>query len=128
MATQLENKGKVREKMFLMKKSENTQGNSWKSVKFREHSVTNEIALENDLENVDVAILCFHILAKDKSNQCYFLLYCEQFGIREKHFLSQEKVRKNENLKIMATLYTLSFYIQEIYDIEVALLITTAKS
>ena len=51
--------------------------------------------------------LYFHILSKDKSYQCCFLLYRCQNWVREKHCKTEKSqgiVRENENLKIVATL------------------------
>ena len=45
----------------------------------------------------------FHILSKEKSDQCYFFSSIGKLESGE-NIVGQGKVRKNENLKIMATL------------------------
>ena len=54
---------------------------------------------------VFIVYFYFHVLPTDDSHQYNFLQFFSQICVREKHSRkNQGKIRKNENLKVMATL------------------------
>ena len=94
----------------FMEKS-GTEGLMKKSGKFMKNSqgrVRDDWnCFPNVLENVDIArFISILRMSKEKSYQCYFLLYCWQIGVREKHCKSGKMKTKSNGHRFDLFIWT----------------------